>query len=119
MGALVREESTSDAEIVRKLEFSLCLLEAAKTNRVDILFERFHYDVRQKVICDAAKAGSLEILRFLRANGTVIPNEDDEGEGVLYEEWENWETRYGGLSSARASLAKEAKWIYGGLQRDR
>ncbi|KAL3663289.1 hypothetical protein V7S43_011698 [Phytophthora oleae] len=112
MGALAREESASDAESVWKYQFTMCLLEAAKTNSVDIarwLFERFPYGVRQKVISEAAKAGALEILWFFRANGTVIGN-DEEEEDEYAEERERWKrlprTRFGGLEAARAAVAQ-------------
>ncbi|KAK1943427.1 putative ankyrin repeat protein [Phytophthora citrophthora] len=107
-----------------KFEFSLCLLEAAKRNRVDIagwLFERFPYGVRQKVVCEAAKAGALEILQFFRANGTVIRGEEeDEEEGDEWdEEREDWEKgryiHFGGYDAAHATLAGHVglvKWIY-------
>ncbi|KAL3659374.1 hypothetical protein V7S43_015645 [Phytophthora oleae] len=107
-----------------KLQFTLCLLEAAKINSVDIarwLFERFPYGVRRKVICEAAKAGALEILQFFRANGTTIRNEAEQQDED--EEWdeekENWERgryiRFGGLDAAEAALAGHddvVKWLY-------
>ncbi|KAL3663193.1 hypothetical protein V7S43_011603 [Phytophthora oleae] len=107
-----------------KLQFTLCLLEAAKINSLDIaqwLFERFPYGVRRKVICEAAKAGALEILQFLRANGTVVSSEEEEedGDGEWDEERENWERgRYihvGGLDTTEAALAGHTdlvKWLY-------
>ncbi|KAK1943419.1 hypothetical protein P3T76_004815 [Phytophthora citrophthora] len=107
-----------------KFEFSLCLLEAAKRNSVDIagwLFERFPYGVRQKVICEAAKAGALEILQFFRANGTVVSNdeEDEDGYVVWDEEREDWEKgryiHFGGSDAAHAALAGHVelvKWMY-------
>ncbi|ETL92756.1 hypothetical protein F442_09239 [Phytophthora nicotianae P10297] len=108
-----------------KLQFTLCLLEAVKTNNVDIVQWLFHhfpdYGVRRKVIYDAASAGALEILQYFRANGTVIRNEEEEQEED--EEWdeekENWErgrwVRWGGLDAAKAAIAGHSdvvKWMY-------
>lgn len=72
-------------------------------------FERFPYDVRRKLICEA---GAPEIFQSLRANRTVTPNEHDE-QG---EEREDWEMLYDGLGSVRDALAKHAPWMY--VQRD-
>eukprot|EP00644_Phytophthora_capsici_P002053 jgi/Phyca11/556155/estExt2_Genewise1Plus.C_PHYCAscaffold_840056 len=107
-----------------KLQFSLCLLEAAKMNRLDIvrwLFERFPYGVRRKVIYEAAAAGALEILQFFCDNGTVVRLQEDNQ--FLGEDWdeerENWERgryiRFGGEDTARAILAGHTelvKWMY-------
>ncbi|KAG2843108.1 hypothetical protein PC116_g2264 [Phytophthora cactorum] len=108
-----------------KLQFTLCLLEAVKINKVDIvqwLFEHFpDYGVRRKVIYHAASAGALEILQYFRANGTVITNEEEEQEddGEWDEEKENWErgrwVRWGGLDAAKAAIAGHSdvvKWMY-------
>ncbi|KAG3099685.1 hypothetical protein PI124_g12526 [Phytophthora idaei] len=108
-----------------KLQFTLCLLEAVKINKVEIvqwLFEHFpDYGVRRKVIYHAASAGALEILQYFRANGTVITNEEEEQEddGEWDEEKENWErgrwVRWGGLDAAKAAIAGHSdvvKWMY-------
>ncbi|KAK1942832.1 hypothetical protein P3T76_005469 [Phytophthora citrophthora] len=107
-----------------KFQFTLCLLEAAKINNVDIarwVFERFPFGVRRIVICEAAKAGALEKLQFFRANGAVIHNEEEEFDvnGEWDEEKEDWERgrymRFGGLDAAQAALAGHVdvvKWLY-------
>ncbi|KAK1943499.1 putative ankyrin repeat protein [Phytophthora citrophthora] len=111
-------------KVYGKLQFTLCLLEAAKINSVDIarwLFDRFPYGVQRTVIYKAAKAGSLELLQFLRANGTVVSGEDeDEAEdGEWDEETEDWEKgrfiHFGGLDAAEAASAGHTdvvKWLY-------
>eukprot|EP00644_Phytophthora_capsici_P004818 jgi/Phyca11/96845/e_gw1.1.955.1 len=107
-----------------KLQFSLCLLEAAKLNSVDIarwLFERFPYGVRHKVICEAVKAGALEILQFFRTNGTPIHAQEvkENGYEELDEERENWEgeryIHFDGIDATEAVLAGRedlVKWLY-------
>jgi hypothetical protein len=107
-----------------KLQFSLCLLEAAKVNNVEIvrwLFEHFpDFGVRRKVVCEAATAGALETLQFFRANAATVTNdEEDEVEGDWDEEGENWSrgrwVRFGGLDAQQAALGGHTavvKWMY-------
>ncbi|KAK1935385.1 putative ankyrin repeat protein [Phytophthora citrophthora] len=111
-----------------KFQFTLCLLEAAKLNSVDIarwLFDRFPYGVRRKVIYEAAKAGALEILQFFRANGTTINFEEEDigADGEWDEEREDWERgryiHFGDYDAAEAILAgynDVAEWLYEGYR---
>ncbi|KAG1685609.1 hypothetical protein DVH05_007907 [Phytophthora capsici] len=104
-----------------KMQFTLCLLEAAKINSVDIaqwLFDRFPHGVRRKVIYEAVKAGAFELLQFFRTKGTVVSREDED-DGDWDEETEDWEKgryiHFGGLDAAKAILAGHAdlaKWLY-------